>query len=54
MDPYTLHVMAGHGDKNTTRRYVHPSEADILEAMEKVARERAAVFRECRDLATVN
>lgn len=36
MDPFTLHVLAGHTDMNTTKRYVHPSEADILEAMEKV------------------
>src|SRR5262249_2154268 len=36
MDPFTLHVNAGHTDMNTTKRYVHPSDADILEAMEKV------------------
>jgi len=36
MDPFTLHVLAGHADMNTTKRYVHPSDADILEAMEKV------------------
>jgi integrase len=36
MDPFTLHVLAGHTDMNTTKRYVHPSDADILEAMEKV------------------
>ncbi len=36
MDPFTLHVLAGHRDMNTTKRYVHPSDADILEAMEKV------------------
>lgn len=36
MDPFTLHVLAGHTDMNTTKRYVHPSEADIREAMEKV------------------
>jgi integrase len=35
MDPFTLHVLAGHTDMNTTKRYVHPSDADILEAMEK-------------------
>jgi hypothetical protein len=29
MDPFTLHVRAGHTDMNTTKRYVHPSEADI-------------------------
>jgi integrase len=38
MDPFTLHVLAGHADMNTTKRYVHPSDADILEAMEKVRR----------------
>ena len=36
MDPFILHVLAGHADMNTTKRYVHPSDADILEAMEKV------------------
>ena len=36
MDPFTLHVLAGHTDMNTTKRYVHPSDGDILEAMEKV------------------
>jgi integrase len=35
-DPFTLHVLAGHTDTNTTKRYVHPSDADILEAMERV------------------
>jgi len=36
MDPLTLHVLAGHTDMNTTKRYVHPNEADIREAMSKV------------------
>ena len=36
MDPFILHVLAGHADMNTTKRYVHPSDDDILEAMEKV------------------
>jgi integrase len=36
MDPFTLHVLAGHTDMNATKRYVHPSDADILEAMERV------------------
>lgn len=35
MDPYTLHVLAGHTDMNTTKRYVHPSDADVLEAIER-------------------
>ena len=36
MDPFTLHVLAGHTDMNTTKRYVHPNEAHIREAMSKV------------------
>ena len=36
MDPFTLHVLAGHTDMNTTKRYVHPDEAHIREAMSKV------------------
>lgn len=36
MDPFTLHVLAGHTDMNTTKRYVHPNEEDILEAMRRV------------------
>ena len=36
MDPFTLHVLAGHTDMNTTKRYVHPDEARIREAMSKV------------------
>jgi integrase len=36
IDPFTLHALAGHTDMNTTKRYVHPSDADILAAMEKV------------------
>ena len=36
MDPFILHKLAGHADMNTTKRYVHPSDADVLEAMEKV------------------
>ena len=36
MDTFTLHVLAGHTDMNTTKRYVHPDEADIREAMSKV------------------
>jgi integrase len=43
MDPFTLHVLAGHTDMNTTKRYVHPSDADILEAMEKVRSTRPEV-----------
>ncbi len=36
MDPFTLHVLAGHADMSTTKRYVHPSDADVLEAMMRV------------------
>jgi integrase len=36
MDPFTLHKLAGHTDMNTTKRYVHPSDEDVLEAMERV------------------
>jgi integrase len=36
MDPFTLHVLAGHTDMNTTKRYVHPSDEDIREAMNRV------------------
>ncbi|HVT95731.1 MAG TPA: site-specific integrase, partial [Bryobacteraceae bacterium] len=35
MDPYTLHVIAGHADMNTTKRYVHPSDADVRAAMDR-------------------
>jgi integrase len=40
IDPYMLHVIAGHTDMNTTKRYVHPNHADVLAAMDKA---RAAV-----------
>ena len=36
MDPVTPRVLAGHTNMNTTKRYVHPNEADILEATGKV------------------
>ncbi len=36
MAPFTLHVLAGHTDMNTTKRYIHPGEARIREAMSKV------------------
>src|SRR5258708_7874184 len=35
MDPFTLHRVAGHTDMKTTLRYVHPSDEDIDEAIEK-------------------
>lgn len=40
---YTLHVIAGHTDMNTTKRYVHPSDADVREAMERARRGAAPV-----------
>jgi len=36
IDPFTLYVLAGHTDMNTTKRYVHPNESHIREAMDKV------------------
>ena len=36
LEPIHAHILPGHTDMNTTKRYVHPSAADILEAMEKV------------------
>jgi hypothetical protein len=35
MDPWTLAYLAGHSNMNTTKRYVHPQEQTILDAMEK-------------------
>jgi integrase len=35
MDPWTLAYLAGHRDMNTTKRYIHPQEQTILDAMEK-------------------
>ena len=36
MDPFALHVLAGHTDMNTTKRYIHPNLEHIREVMEKV------------------
>jgi hypothetical protein len=36
IDPFTLHVLAGHTDMNTTKRYIHRNETNIREAMYKV------------------
>jgi integrase len=33
MDPFTFHRVAGHADMKTTMRYVHPSDADMDEAI---------------------
>ena len=35
MDPWTLAYLAGHRDMSTTKRYVHPQQTAIREAMEK-------------------
>jgi integrase len=35
MDPFTFHRVAGHADMKTTMRYVHPSDADMDEAIMK-------------------
>src|SRR5262249_13846257 len=35
MDPWTLAYLAGHRDMNITKRYVHPQQQTIREAMEK-------------------
>jgi hypothetical protein len=35
MDPWTLAYLAGHRDMNITKRYIHPQEQTIRDAMEK-------------------
>lgn len=45
VDPYMLHIIAGHTDMNTTRRYVHPSDADLREAIERARNGFAARAR---------
>ncbi len=35
MDPFTFHRVAGHADMKTTMRYVHPSDAEMDEAIIK-------------------
>jgi integrase len=35
MDPWTLAYLAGHKDMNITKRYVHPQEQTIRQAMER-------------------
>lgn len=52
MDPFTLHVLAGHTDMNTTKRYVHPSDDDILEAMQRAR--GAAMLARPADQAVIN
>lgn len=34
-DPWTLAYLAGHRDMNITKRYIHPQERTVLDAMEK-------------------
>jgi integrase len=41
MDPWTLAYLAGHRNMNTTKRYVHPREQTILDAMERVQEEKS-------------
>jgi integrase len=36
MDPFMLKKLAGHADLNTTMRYIHLNDADVLAAMERV------------------
>jgi len=45
MHPFTLQVLAGHTDMNTTKRYVHPSDDDIREAMNRVDGHVSAAVR---------
>jgi len=35
MDPWTLHQLAGHRDMSITKRYIHPQEQTIREAIER-------------------
>jgi integrase len=35
MDPWTLAYLAGHRDMNITKRYIHPQEQTIRDAMDK-------------------
>jgi hypothetical protein len=35
MDPWSLHKVAGHRDMAITKRYVHPSDESVREAIEK-------------------
>jgi len=36
LDPFVLHALADHTDMNIAKRRVHPSEADIREAMDRL------------------
>jgi hypothetical protein len=35
MDPWTLAYLAGHRDMNITKRYIHPQEHTIRDAMKR-------------------
>jgi hypothetical protein len=35
MDPWTLAYLAGHQNMNITKRYVHPQEQTVRDAMER-------------------
>lgn len=50
MDPWTLAYLAGHRDMNITKRYVHPQEQTILDAMEKARGVKAGhkFWAQCR------
>jgi hypothetical protein len=37
MDAWTLAYLAGHRDMSITKRYIHPQQGPVLEAMKKVA-----------------
>jgi hypothetical protein len=40
MDPYTLAYLAGHSDFSTTKRYVHPQQDTVRDAMERSRKEQ--------------
>ncbi len=64
MNPYILHRAAGHADMGTTLRYVHPSDADMDEAIVKAREETSGHtightaqtedLRETANLAAIN
>lgn len=40
MDVFTLQYLAGHSDIRTTKRYIHPQQADTLKAMSRARKDR--------------
>jgi hypothetical protein len=44
MDPFTFHRVAGHADMKTTMRYVHPSDADMDEAVVKARKDQVGIL----------